>query len=262
MELKQRLKFALVAARRASELILPYYNNPDLTVELKGDESPVTAADRGAEELLRDLIGQSYPDDGILGEEFGEKPGGSAFRWILDPIDGTVSFVHGVPLFGTLMGMEHDGEPVLGVCRMPALDETVYAASGCGAWWQSGSDAPREARVTTTDRLDQALFSYTAIELFDEFDCRPAFDALAASVASTRAWGDCYGHILVATGRADLMVDPVMNIWDAAPLLPILREAGGAFLDWTGAETIRGGNGISVNAALREAVIEIVNRGD
>ncbi|REJ76836.1 MAG: histidinol-phosphatase [Planctomycetota bacterium] len=259
-ELKQRLEFALAAAREASTLILPYYNNPDLAVELKGDESPVTAADRGAEELLRKLIAEEYPADGILGEEFGEREGTSGYRWILDPIDGTVSFVHGVPLFGTLIGLEQAGEAKLGVCRMPALDETVYAASGCGAWWQTGGADPRPARVSDTDRLDRALFSYTALELFAEYHRRSAFDALMDSVASSRAWGDCYGHILVATGRADLMVDPVMNAWDAAPLLPILREAGGSFVDWTGSETIYGGNGISVNARLRDAVVEVVTR--
>jgi histidinol phosphatase-like enzyme (inositol monophosphatase family) len=259
-ELEDRLEFAVRAAREASALILAYYQNADLAVELKGDLSPVTAADRGAEDLLRKLIAAAFPQDGVLGEEFGEQPGSSGYRWILDPVDGTKSFVHGVPLFGTLIGLERGDEAVLGVCRMPALDEVVYAASGTGAWWQRGQGTPVPARVSKTDKLNQALFSYTAVELFDQHGRRGAFEALLRECQATRAWGDCYGHLLVATGRADIMADPVMNIWDAAPLLPILKEAGGTFIDWSGMETIRGGSGVSVNARLRDAVGEILKR--
>lgn len=254
------LDFALRAAHEASALILRYYQDADLAVELKGDLSPVTAADRGAEELLRALIERDFPGDGILGEEFGERAGTSGYRWILDPVDGTKSFVHGVPLFGTLIGLEHNDQPVLGVCRLPALNEVVYAAVGGGAWWQRGDAAPSRAQVTRTSDLSQALFSYTAVELFDKTDRRATFEEFAKSCSATRAWGDCYGHILVATGRADLMVDPIMNIWDCAPLVPILRESGGAYLDWTGRETIRGGDGISVNANLQSAVLDIIRR--
>jgi histidinol-phosphatase len=260
--LQDRLNFAVNAAREAATLILRYYQHADLAVELKGDQSPVTAADRGAEQLLRTLIADAFPQDGILGEEFGEQAGTSGFRWILDPVDGTKSFVHGVPLFGTLIGLERDEQAVLGVCRMPALDEVAYAADGCGAWWQRGHAEPLRARVTQTARLERALFSYTAVELFDQYGRRPAFEAFVRSCHATRAWGDCYGHLLVATGRADVMADPVMNIWDAAPLLPILREAGGTFIDWTGTETIRGGSGISVNARLKDTVMELIGRAD
>ena len=261
-QLADRLDFALRAAREAQSLILRYYQNADLAVDLKGDLSPVTSADRGAEELIRKLIEREFPDDGILGEEFGEQTGNSGFRWILDPVDGTKSFVHGVPLFGTLIGMEHDGRAVLGVCRLPALDEVVYAAEDSGAWWQRGDAPPTRAQVSTTGRLEDALFSFTAVELFDQLGRRPTFDAFVDACNATRAWGDCYGHVLVATGRADVMCDPVMNIWDCAPLLPILKEAGGAFIDWTGAETISGGDGISMNANLRSAVVELVRQTD
>lgn len=258
--LSDRLDFALCAAREASALILRYYQSAGLAVERKGDLSPVTAADRGAEELLRALIERDFPQDAVLGEEFGERSGTSGYRWIVDPVDGTQSFVRGVPLFGTLIGLERNEQPVLGICRIPALDEVVYAAEGGGAWWQRGDAPALPARVTKTARLDEALFSYTAIELFDQHCRRPTFEAFVAACGVTRAWGDCYGHVLVATGRAEIMADPVMNVWDAAPLLPILREAGGAFVDWNGAETIRGGNGISVNAALKPAVLDILRR--
>lgn len=258
--LNDRLDFALRAAQQAQALILRYYQNADLAVDLKGDLSPVTAADRGAEELLRERIEREFPDDGVLGEEFGERMGSSGFRWILDPVDGTKSFVHGVPLFGTLIGMEHNDRAVLGVCRLPALDEVVYAAEGSGAWWQRGDSSPIPARVSSTETLDEALFSYTAVELFERAERRPTFDAFVGACQATRAWGDCYGHVLVATGRADVMCDPVMNIWDCAPLLPILKEAGGAFIDWTGAETISGGEGISVNANLRNNVLDVIRQ--
>ncbi|MBL8849350.1 MAG: histidinol phosphate phosphatase, partial [Planctomycetaceae bacterium] len=213
-------------------------------------------------ELIRGLIEQNFAADGVLGEEFGERPGSSGFRWILDPVDGTKSFVHGVPLFGTLIGLEHGDRPVLGVCRLPALNEVVYAAEGNGAWWQRGDDAPTRAQVTRTSKLSEALLSYTAVELFDRTHRRETFEALVHACHASRAWGDCYGHILVATGRADVMVDPIMNIWDCAPLLPILREAGGIYVDWTGAETIRGGDGISTTTRLKSAVLDLVHRTD
>jgi histidinol-phosphatase len=258
-EWKAREEFALAIAREASALILSHYQSTGLNVELKGDESPVTVADRGAEELLRDRIGKQFPDDRVLGEEFGETGGRNDFRWILDPIDGTMSFVHGVPLFGTLIGLEAGDEAVMGVCRIPALDEVAWATRGQGTWWQTGKGQPRRASVTDTRRLDQAMFSYTAVELFDQYHVRPAFDAIHRRCHDSRAWGDCYGHLLVATGRCDLMVDPIMNVWDAAPLLPILQEAGGHFIDWNGRATIRGGNGISVNAHLKHELLQIID---
>jgi histidinol phosphatase-like enzyme (inositol monophosphatase family) len=260
LEISRRLEFAVDAARRASELILRYYQNPDLAIELKSDESPVTAADRGAEQLLRELIDGAFPQDGVLGEEFGESRGTSGFRWILDPVDGTKSFVHGVPLFGTLIGLELGAECVAGVGRLPALDEVVYAARGTGAWWQRGRGEPQRARVRETRTLQGALFSYTAVELFDQQGRRPAFEAILAACGASRAWGDCYGHLLVATGRVDVMADPIMNVWDAAPLLPILQEAGGVFMDWEGRATIYGGNGISVTASLRNEVLAVIHK--
>src|SRR4051812_30386348 len=147
-DVKDRLDFAVDVAREAGTLILRYYQNADLAVELKGDETPVTAADRGAEELIRQRIAKMFPGDGVLGEEFGETASSNGYRWILDPVDGTKSFVHGVPLFGTLIGIEHNGEMVAGVCRFPALDEVVYAGQGGGTWWQVGTNEPRRTHVT------------------------------------------------------------------------------------------------------------------
>jgi histidinol phosphatase-like enzyme (inositol monophosphatase family) len=257
-DLIQRLEFAVEAASRAGELILSFYQRDDLHVDLKSDESPVTAADRGAEELIRQLIDETFPDDGVLGEEFDDKPAANGFRWILDPVDGTKSFVHGVPLFGTLIGLEYDGQMVVGVCRFPALNEVVYAATGQGTWWRTGKNEPRRARVTDVASMGDALFCTTTITGWDTTGNRAAFDRLCDAARLVRGWSDCYGHILVATGRADVMVDPEMNAWDIAALIPIVQEAGGEFVDWAGNTTIDGGNGLSVNSQLKDEVLALL----
>jgi histidinol-phosphatase len=261
-QLDQRLEFAVDIARDAGQLILRYYQAQDLSVDVKDDRSPVTVADRGAEELIRSRIQVSFPDDGILGEEFGEQPGSNGYRWILDPVDGTKSFVHGVPLFGTLIGLEFEDRVVLGVCRFPALDEVVYAANGGGAWWQIREQEPRPARVSTIDSLADALFCTTTITRWATVGRQSAFDRLSQTCRLTRGWGDCYGHMLVATGRADVMVDPALNTWDAAALLPIVQEAGGHFVDFDGLPSIHSGNGLSVNAGLKDEVLEVLRSTD
>ena len=256
-QLNERLEFALQAAEDAGELILRYFQAADLDVEVKHDKSPVTAADRGAEQLLRDLIERQFPDDGVLGEEMGGHESAGDYRWILDPIDGTQSFVHGVPLFGTLVALEYKGEVVLGVCRFPALHEVVYAARGMGAWWKRNQDQPQPAAVSAIDQLSDALFCTTTVTGWGKIDRCDVFEQLCSVTGLTRGWGDCYGHILVATGRAEVMVDPELSVWDAAALLPIIEEAGGHFIDWNGRASIATGNGISVNAALKDRVLAL-----
>ena len=260
-DLADRLEFAVALAAEAGELILRHYGDADLSVDRKSDDSPVTAADREAEQLIRVRVSERWPGDGVLGEEFGETPGTSGFRWILDPLDGTKSFIHHVPLFGTLVGLEHDGVMVAGVCRMPALDEVVYGGIGLGAWWQRGSDEPRVARVSNVERLDRALFCTTTITGWKTTGRQAIFDRLCDAAGLVRGWSDCYGHLLVATGRADVMVDPEMNTWDAAALLPILQEAGGHFVTLDGRAVVDGGNGLSVNSAIRDEVLELIASG-
>lgn len=257
-DLSRRLDFALAVAREASGLILRYYQNPDLEVERKRDSSPVTEADKGAELLIRERLAASFPDDAILGEEFPSTEGTTGYRWIVDPIDGTKSFVHGVPLFGTLIGVEYDSKCVIGVCRFPALNEVVYAAKGGGAWWQIGDAPPRRAKVSSVSRLAEATFCNTNPSRWLAMGKREALETLLTSVQLARGWGDCYGHMLVATGRAEVMIDPAMNAWDAAALLPIVEEAGGHYVDWTGNATIYGGNGLSVVPGLKDEVLKIL----
>ncbi len=259
-ELTARLELALAAAREAGQITLEYFRRDDLVVERKGDDSPVTVADRRAEEVLRGRIAAAFPADAILGEELPERPGTSDFRWILDPIDGTKSFIHGVPLYGTLVGLERGGESVAGVIHIPALAETVYAAAGCGAWYLQGDRPPRPARVSTRAPLAKGLFVTSEVATYDEIGRRDVYDRLQAAARLSRSWGDCYGYLMVATGRAELMVDPVVALWDVAALLPILEEAGGAFTDWQGRRTIHSGQALATNGLIFAEVLRLVRQ--
>lgn len=257
-ELQRRLDFAVDAAREAGELAMGIFRSRDFSVRSKGDGSPVTEADRRAETHLRQRIGAAYPEDGILGEEEGETPGSSGRTWILDPIDGTRSFVRGVPLFGTLIGLEDGGRIVLGVAHHPGVGETVAGARGLGARWHRGAEPARPARVSTVERLEDALVCTTSLKLFDEVGRGAPYRRLLDRVGLDRGWSDCYGLILVATGRADLLVEPQLHPWDCAPFVPILEEAGGRFSDWNGETTIYGGNGLASNGALFAAALDVL----
>lgn len=255
MELKELLDFAVRQARDAGDITNRYFKG-SFAAERKADNSFVTIADREAERDLRENIERAFPDDGILGEEEGEKIGTSKRRWIIDPVDGTYSFVHGVPLYGVLIGLEIDAESVLGVVNLPALNELVYAARGLGCFWNG-----ELAHVSSTRSLNEALLLSTDFGLCEQYGFGPAAESLQRQVNARRTWGDAYGHVLVATGRADIMLDPVMNAWDCAALLPIVEEAGGTFTDWQGDKTIYGGNAISTNGALFDTVMETVRKG-
>ncbi len=248
------LDFAKDAAWQAGRLTLATFQT-QFDVIWKGDNSPVTVADRGAEELLRRLIEKSYPDHAIVGEEFGETHHANAsFRWILDPIDGTRSFIRGVPLYGVLVGLEVEGEMVVGVAYFPGLDEMVAAARGQGCTWNG-----RACRVSQVRSLSEALLCYTDGPNFANYGRAAEWQRLSAAAHTLRGWGDAYGYALVATGRAEAMFDPIMSVWDAAALVPILREAGGTFTDWAGQPTAYGGNGIGTNGYLLDEILAIVN---
>jgi histidinol phosphatase-like enzyme (inositol monophosphatase family) len=257
-EITRRLEFAVEVGREAGRITLEYFRREDLQVERKSDDSPVTLGDRRAEEHLRRRIAERFPADGILGEEFPEQPGSNGYRWILDPIDGTKSFIHGVPLYGTLIGVEFEGRSVAGVDFIPATDECVYAAEGQGAWYVAGGRPPRPARVSSVKRLSEGLFLTSEVSNFTSVGRRDAFDRLDRAARLTRTWGDCFGYLLVATGRAEAMVDPLMNLWDAAALQPILQEAGGSFTDWQGRPTIYSGQGIATNGLVLEEVLGLL----
>jgi histidinol phosphatase-like enzyme (inositol monophosphatase family) len=246
---REYLEFATDAAFRAGRQTLSYFQT-GVEADRKADLSPVTIADRGGEDLLRNLIRDRFPRHAVVGEERGVS-GDSSHRWILDPIDGTRSFVRGVPLFGVLVALEIEKEPVVGVCYLPALDEMVAAGRGEGCSWNG-----RPARVSSIASLEEALVSVTEPATLS--DMHPGFwERLKKKAGVIRGYSDCYGHILVATGRAEVMLDPVMNLWDNAALLPIVEEAGGSFTDWHGRRAIDGGSAISTNGELRDAVLAL-----
>lgn len=252
---REELDFAVELAWRAGRVALAHYQT-GIAAEAKPDASPVTEADRGAELLLRELIEDRYPSDGIVGEEFGETRPEAERRWIVDPIDGTRSFVRGVPLFGCLVALEERGEPVVGVMHFPALDETVSAAVGAGCWWNG-----RRARVSDVSSLNEALVLTTDVENIESTGRTAGWDRLRAAAGLARTWGDCYGHALVATGRAEAMLDPIMSIWDAAALKPIIEEAGGVFTGWDGEVRHDAGSAVSTSAVLANAVRGLLREG-
>lgn len=252
LHLREILHLAVHLAEEAGRITLQYFGKTS-TVETKGDGTPVTVADRAAEAFLRREIEARYPQHGILGEEYGESRPGASVRWILDPIDGTRSFLRGVPLFGVLLGVEIEGRPSVGVAHFPALGETVAGGRGVGCWW---NDKP--ARVSGVARLsDAAVLTTDPVPLLEN-PFRRGWERLARGAALVRTWGDAYGHALVATGRAEVMVDPTLSPWDAAPFLPILSEAGGRFTNLEGEERLDGRSGVSTNGQLHLQVLELM----
>jgi len=248
------LEFAVDIARGAGEITLKYFRQ-DPETSKKADGSFVTIADREAEKFLRQRILERFPDDTVLGEEEGESKGNSGRRWVVDPIDGTFAFVHGVPFYGVLIGVEVDDEPTVGVVNIPALDEIVYGAKGRGAFLNG-----KPTRVSVTTGLEESLVLCTEFSACERYGFGAAAAELQRRAKATRTWGDCYGYVLVATGRAEVMLDPVMNLWDCAALLPIIEEAGGTFTDWRGVRTISGGNSVATNGLLFDEVMMIVRQ--
>ena len=261
---QSRLDLAVSAARAAGTATLQWFRQSALAVERKGDGSPVTAADRAAESLLREQISAQFPEDAILGEEFGEKPGTSSYQWVLDPIDGTKSFISGVPLYTTLVAVLKDNQPLVGVIYSPATKEIVYAAAGGQTMYENGDSRAVEARVSGTERLAEATFLTTELKTFDEVGekgSRGVYNQLEKACRLTRTWGDAYGYMLIATGRADVMIDPIMNLWDAAALQPIIEGAGGHYSDWQGRPSVHTGNSLATNPQLAGLVLSITREG-
>ena len=242
-EARSWMDAAEAVARVAGEVALRHYHR-GVTVETKGDGTPVSVADRQAEEAARAWLEKHCPEDGILGEELGTTRPDARRRWILDPIDGTKTFVRRVPLWGTLVALA-EGENVLaGAAYFPAVDELVVAAQGAGCLWNG-----RPARVSSVSRLSEAVVLTTDTRMGTPAQVSDV-ERLCTRAGLVRTWGDCYGYLLLATGRAEVMVDSIMAPWDAAALQPIIEEAGGVFTDWSGRRTAFGGSVVATNAAL------------
>jgi histidinol-phosphatase len=250
------LEAASEVARVAGDVAMRFYKS-GLAVESKQDGSPVTAADRSAERAARDWLAERFPDDGVLGEELGESQPNARRRWVLDPIDGTKTFVRGVPLWGTLVAL-CEGERVLaGAAYFPAVQEIVAAAPGEGCWWNGV-----RCQVSEVSHLEQATILATDERMHGMADRQASWHRLADMAQVSRTWGDCYGYLLVATGRSEVMVDPVMSVWDACALQPVIEEAGGVFTDWRGRRTAFGGDTIATNEALSRIVRTTLGIGD
>jgi myo-inositol-1(or 4)-monophosphatase len=252
MDYQPYLDFALNAVYEASQLTLGYFQR-SIDVIPKGDGSPVTVADREAESHIRKLIEAKFPEHGILGEEHGEKEAqaGCSIQWIIDPIDGTKSFIHGVPLYTTLLGMVVEGESRVGVIGVPGQSDFLAAADGLGCKLNG-----RSVQVSQVGDLEKAVVLTTDFPHLGEKHDKSKWHPLVEGSKFSRTWGDAYGHFLVATGRAEIMLDAELAPHDCSPLPVIMREAGGAFFDWSGEETIWGGHGISTNAALKDLVLK------
>jgi histidinol phosphatase-like enzyme (inositol monophosphatase family) len=255
-----RLAFAREIARSAGDVTLRYFGTATLEVEQKGDGTPVSVADRTAETHLRDRIAEAFPHDAVLGEEHDDRPGTTGFRWILDPIDGTKSFVHGVPLYGTLVAVERGPHVLAGVIHMPALDEMVFGAVGRGAWHVVGGGEPAPARVSTVATLAESTVCTTSFEYFTGQGTGHVFMDLAPRVAATRGWSDCYAHVLAVTGRIDAVVEPLMSPWDIAATIPIVIEAGGRCTSWQGKTDAYATDAIVTNGLVHDELLEIVGR--
>lgn len=237
-------------ARIAGDIAMRNFRTT-LEVETKGDGSPVTSADRAAEQAARDWIASRFPDDAILGEEGGESEGTSGRRWLLDPIDGTLSFVHGVPLWGTLVAVAEGDHVLAGCAYFPAVGEIIAAEAGRGCWWNGQKE---RARVSETSTLAGATVLITDERSFRKASLLDGWRTLTGEAALARTWGDCFGYLLVATGRAEVMIDPVLNDWDSACFQPIIEEAGGVFTDLAGRRAAFGGSAIATNAKLAREV--------
>ncbi len=222
-EVRDLLEIARLAAKQASREILSRFET-GLSVEWKPDNTPVTAADKAAEESLREVLSKETPGFGFIGEEFGVENPSAEYKWIFDPIDGTKSFIRGVPLFGTLIGLYRKSEPLVGVISLPALGHALYAGKGCGAFVDGN-----RVRCSEVSGLSRGCVLSGTVNTFDGLGLSENFERYRKSAMLYRGWGDCYGYFLVATGRAEAMVDPVVSLWDIAAFPTIFEEAGGKF---------------------------------
>ena len=254
-EWRTRYDLAVEAARKAGDLARGYYETT-FAVEHKADNSPVTIADREAEALIRDMVAKAFPGDGFLGEEYGNQPGTSGFRWVIDPIDGTKSFVRHIPLWATLIGLEYRGEQIGGVAHIPVFGMTYRALRGGGAYLNE-----RSVRVSNVATLSESLVCYSSISWFSRAGREKAFLELCERSARQRGYGDFYGFVLVAEGAADLMLEHGVSPWDIAATKAIIEEAGGTFTDWDGASTIERPDILASNGRVHAEALAVLRRG-
>ena len=250
MDMEKLKDFAEEAMLGSGEIIRHYWADTSLASEQKADESPVTVADREAERFIRKMIAGRFPDHGIIGEEFPDEAKDAEFVWIIDPIDGTKSFISHVPLFGTLLGLLHRGQPILGAIHQPIIRELLIGDN------ESTTLNGQRTTVRHLDDFADATFLTTDTELMLREDQYPGVRKLFQSCRLKRTWGDCYGYFLLATGRADIMIDPVLAPWDLLPLIPVVRGAGGIITDMKGDDPVSGNSAVAATPNLHRKVIQ------
>jgi histidinol phosphatase-like enzyme (inositol monophosphatase family) len=253
VDLEPYRAFMLELAAQSGDFIRPFFAQPGLAVEFKEDESPVTQADRGAEELMRGLIARKFPAHGIVGEEFGDVNAGAEFSWVLDPIDGTKAFAAACPLFGTLLALLHCGQPVLGAIHQPVLRQLVI---GDG---RTTTCNGRPVRLRPCSRVEDATLLTSDPLNPAKYQNGNAFAAVASRAKLVRTWGDCYGYLLLATGWVDIMCDPIMNPWDIQALIPVIRGAGGVITDWQGRDPVKADSILAAGSALHGQLVAALN---
>jgi histidinol phosphatase-like enzyme (inositol monophosphatase family) len=253
VDLEPYRAFMTELAAQSGDFIRPFFAQPGLAVEYKEDASPVTQADRGAEELMRAMIARKFPAHGIKGEEFGDVNAGAEFTWVLDPIDGTKAFASACPLFGTLIALLHRGQPVLGAIHQPVLRQLVIGdgrATTCNG---------RPVRLRPCARLEAATLLTSDPLNPAKYQNGAAFAAVAGRAKLVRTWGDCYGYLLLATGWVDAMTDPIMNPWDIQALVPVIRGAGGVITDWQGKDPVKADSIVAAGPELHPQLIAALN---
>jgi len=252
---RNRYEVALDAALEAGRFALQHFDR-DVSVEWKADSTPVTLADRGAEKLLRETLLGRFPRDGFLGEESGAADGDSGYRWIIDPVDGTRNFVRGIPIWATLVGLEHRGELIAGVCHVPAWNQTFRALRGDGAFRDQ-----HRLHVSSVDKLAEAHLFYSSIGWFSRAGCEAQFLQLARQTRHQRGFGDFYGFVLVAQGSGELMIEHGIHAWDIAAIVPIIEEAGGKTSNWDGRFSLERPDILVSNGRVHEAALAIMTGG-
>jgi len=251
-EINEYKKFAAHLAGLSGKFINKHFRTA-ISIETKSDNSPVTIADKGAEEIIRKKIMSEYPDHGIIGEEFGNHNETSQYNWILDPIDGTKSFISGIATFGTLIGLLKDRVPILGLFHQPIIDELLIGDN------QSTELNGTKAKVRSCEGIEKATLLTSDHFMIGNYKNQISFDRLANKVKLYRTWGDCFGYYLLSTGYADIMVDPIMSPWDALPLIPILKGAGGTVTDYEGNDPVKGNSIVAAESSIHSQVIKILN---
>lgn len=251
-ELDEILETAKDIAEEAAQLAFSYFRQPIL-IEMKENQTPVTVADKKTEEFIRKSLLEDFPGFGILGEELGEESTHQQYVWTVDPIDGTRSFIRGIPLFGTLIGLLDRGKPIGGIMVLPALEETYWAGSGLGAFCNG-----HQIHVSQASHLKNSVTGVGDVYAFQEAGKEKLFHQLTEKTEICRGYTDCFGHSLVFRGALDAMVDPIVSVWDIAPLACLVEEAGGQYFDFQGEKTIQSKSFVTCGPGLRKEILSLI----